>query len=338
MTNKKIEISDEKFDINMLFYFFLKHLVKTKLTERQTIKVIDIINNPTIDTWEGKKESISEYADTFRGGKKYNFINTIDRITIGIDFELFDFSLRLYSIKDLLLEESKLKRVAISDRLSKLPPLSLEYDKISLMTPYATRVNGALLALIFFDNLDDKKTNFMSSLAEEYLVALSEKAIYLKGLGVEPNQIFMLVFNESINQSIISDSGLNYEERIEGVLVHKVGVKKEDIKKTHDKDDASTEFDFLFDIKGRTYGVGAKKTLRERYKQFIKTGLTSDIDIMIEITIGLDLNKAKAETIRKHGTYIFLSDEIYDESEYLIDMEGVYPTSKLTRETLLSLE
>jgi hypothetical protein len=58
---------------------------------------------------------------------------------------------------------------------------------------------------------------------------------------------------------------------------------------------------------------------------------------MIEITIGLDLNKAKAEIIRSHGTYIFLADEIYDSHQYLIDLEGIFPTSQLTKETLLSL-
>jgi hypothetical protein len=46
------------------------------------------------------------------------------------------------------------------------------------------------------------------------------------------------------------------------------------------------EFELFFELDGRTYGIGAKRTLRERYKQFIKTSHTSKIDVMIEITLG----------------------------------------------------
>ena len=38
-------------------------------------------------------------------------------------------------------------------KLENLYPLSLEYDKITIYSPYATRVNGALLTLIFFDKI-----------------------------------------------------------------------------------------------------------------------------------------------------------------------------------------
>ena len=178
------------------------------------------------------------------------------------------------------------------------------------MNPYSTRVNGALLALVFFENLEAEKTHFISQLAVDYLQSLSVDARYLQNLGVEPNQIFMLIFNESVNQSIISTSGIDYEDRIYSVLLTDMGLKPNQIQKIHDEKDASTEFDFLFELEGRFYGIGAKKTLRERYKQFIKTCLTSNIDVMIEITIGLDLSQAKAQTIRSHGTYIFLADEI----------------------------
>jgi UDP-N-acetylglucosamine 4,6-dehydratase len=42
-------------------------------------------------------------------------------------------------------------------------------------------------------------------------------------------------------------------------------------KRIHDKFDQSTEYDFYFKIDKISYGIGAKRTLRERYKQFIKT-------------------------------------------------------------------
>ena len=41
-----------------------------------------------------------------------------------------------------------------------------------------------------------------------------------------------------------------------------------------------------------------------------------DIDVMIEITLGMDLNESKAKTIRAHGVYIFVSDEIYQSRKW----------------------
>jgi len=332
---KKLEVNEKQFDINLNFYFFLKHLVKTKLTGNQTAKILSI--RYTGD-WKKVINIIHAEAENLKGKKKDEFLNVINRINSDNSLRLFIFSLRLYLIKDLLLEEAKLKQSLITDSMQKLPILSLEYDRCSLLNPYSTRVNGALLALIFFEKLEAGENQFISKIAIDYLQSLSDEAQYLQKIGVEPNQIFMLVFNESINQSIISDSGINYEDRIYSVLLSDVELQPDDIQKIHDEKDASTEFDFLFSLEGRSYGIGAKKTLRERYKQFIKTGLTSDIDVMIEITIGLDLNKTKAETIRNHGTYIFLADEIYNEREYFKEIEGVFPTSQLDRETLLSLK
>jgi len=57
--------------------------------------------------------------------------------------------LRLYQIKDLLLEDAKISENLDLNKLSDLDPLSLEYDKISVLKPYKTRLSGALLALLF---------------------------------------------------------------------------------------------------------------------------------------------------------------------------------------------
>ncbi len=239
----------------------------------------------------------------------------------------------------MLLEEAKFKKAIIGERLSKLHPLSLEYDKLSVLNPYSTRVNGALLALLFFEKLEAGQSDFMSADVEQFLKSLSNDAISLKTEeGVEPNQIFMLMFNESINQSIISDSGANYEDRILSVLTDELEISENAISKTHDQKDASTEYDFFFRLDdGRSYGIGAKRTLRERYKQFIKTAHTGEIDVMIEITIGLDLNRAKAETIRTHGVYIFVANEVYDNRDDLQHLDGVFPIRELTIQTFLNL-
>jgi len=100
--------------------------------------------------------------------------------------------------------------------------------------------------------------------------------------------------------------------------------QEDNIYKTHDKTDKSTEYDLFFELNGKTFGIGAKRTLRERYKQFIKTSYTSKIDVMIEITLGVDLNEAKAKIINRHGTILFVSDEIYMNREFLQKLNGVY--------------
>lgn len=334
----KIQISDDKFDINLKFYFFLKHLVKSQLTNGQLLETLEICSNPNSD-WDESVTKILRQIENFKGQKKKDdYSIVIELIQSSRDLRLFVFSLRLYSIKDMLLAEAKLKKFVIGEKLAKLHKLSLEYDKLSVLNPYSTRVNGALLALLFFDKLEAGISDFMSAEVEEFLKSLSNDAISLKNEGVEPNQIFMLMFNESINQSIISDSGTNYEDRIFSVLIDGFGLDKSQISKTHDKEDASTEYDFFFRLDdGRSYGIGAKRTLRERYKQFIKTAHTGEIDVMIEITIGLDLNQAKAETIRTHGVYIFVADEVYDNREDLLALPGIFPVRDLTKETLLKL-
>jgi hypothetical protein len=339
MNIEKLEISQSKFDINLKFYFFLKYLVKTSLSDNQSNEILKtyILNSKSDYTIIIKK--IIKYIEEKikNGSKKQKLIfEIIDEINSNIDLELFIFSLKLYMIKDLLLQEAKLKDLLDISKLENLDPLSLEYDKITIYSPYSTRVNGALLSLIFFDKLDNNETNFISKEAESFIHNLSKFAIELKNKGVEPNQIFMLMFNESINQSIISDSGSNYEDRILSVLTS-IGIDENKIEKTHDKDDSSTEFDFFFELENKTYGIGAKRTLRERYKQFIKTAQMTKIDVMIEITLGIDLTEEKVKAIRNHNVFLFVADEIYNAYEYLQKENGVYPSKDLTIEVLEQL-
>lgn len=339
MKIEKLDINKEKFDINLKFYFFLKYLVKAKITDRQAKIIFEI---HTLSQRVDFKLTILEKIETIFGSSKkglqsQSFIGSMfDIVENETDIELFIFSLKLYMIKDLLLQEAKTKDLLDISKLDNLDPLSLQYDKVTLFSPYSTRVSGALLSLMFFDRLENNETSFISKDAEALIKKLSLEAIGLKNKGVEPNQIFMLMFNESINQSIISDSGSNYEDRILSVLT-KIGIDKTTIKKMHDKDDASTEFDFFFELEGKKYGIGAKRTLRERYKQFIKTAQMTRIDVMIEITLGLDLTEEKAKSIRNHGVYLFVSDEVYQMNKYLQNLEGVFSTKSLTIKTFSAL-
>ena len=338
MKIEKLDIEKKRFDINLKFYFFLKYLVKTNLSDNQATAILKIYSLKS--SFKVATSQIIKYTEDKikTGSKKQKLLfEILDELDSELSLKLFIFSLKLYMIKDLLLREAKLKDLLDVSKLENLDPLSLEYDKITLYSPYATRVNGALLSLIFFDKLERNETNFISKDADDYIKSLSRIAIELKDKGVEPNQIFMLMFSESINQSIISDSGSNYEDRIFSVLTS-IGIDGDKIDKTHDKDDSSTEFDFFFELNGKSYGIGSKKTLRERYKQFIKTAQMSDIDVMIEITLGTDLTKEKVEAIRKHNVFLFVSNEVYINEDYLQDLDGVYSSTDLTLSTLKRLE
>lgn len=336
MKIEKLEIKKEKFDINLKFYFFLKYLIKADLTDNQAHTLLKIyflnIKNYHTEIVEKIREYIENKIKT-NSRKQKLLYEIMDEIHTNTDLSLFVFSLKLFIIKDLLLEEAKMQNVFDISRLAHLDPLSLEYDKITLFSPYSTRVTGALLSLIFFDKLNQNNINFMTKTAEDFIYNLSDFAIRLQKKGVEPNQIFMLMFSESINQSIISDSGSNYEDRILTVL-KSIGLHENNIQKIHDKNDSSTEFDFFFELNNKTYGIGAKRTLRERYKQFIKTAQMTHLDVMIEITLGVDLTKEKVKSIRSHNVFLFVSNEVYTENSYLQEMDGVFSTKDLTLQTL----
>lgn len=332
MKTEKLIIEKSKFDINLKFYFILKYLLKASLSDKDIKKIIEIYS-----LYKGLsfKKTLLNEMDTLcgfskSGLKKKDFLTDIlDLFETDLDSELFIFGLKLIAIKPLLLQEAKTRDLLDTSKLPTLNPLSLAYDKITLFSPYSTRVSGALLSLIFFDKLENKDTVFISSDTTEFLKELSKDVVKLKKMGVEPNQIFMLMFSESINQSIISDSGSNYEDRILSVLMA-IGIDENKISKTHDKNDSSTEFDFFFDIDGKTYGIGAKRTLRERYKQFIKTAQMTTIDVMIEITLGIDLTEEKVKAIRNHNIFLFVADEIYQSSEYLQKIDGIFSSKDLT--------
>lgn len=333
MKIEKLKIESGKLDLNLKFYFFLKYLVKAKLTEAQYGRLLE-----KISLGSDPFEEMGEFVKNISGKSKKEALDLLfEQMESEVDIEMFVFGLKLYICKDLLLREAKISDIANIDKLKNLNPLSVGYDKISVYKPYHTRVNGALLALLFFENLEKNKTNFMSAEAADFVKSLSKSVISLKKRGLEPNQIFMLMFSESVNQSIISDSGSNYEDRILMVL-KKIGIAEKDIKKMHDKDDSSTEFDFFFEVDGRSYGIGAKRTLRERYKQFIKTAKMSKIDVMIEITLGLDLNEEKAKIINGNGVYLFVAEEIYESREFLRKLKGVYSAKDLSIKTLKSLK
>ncbi len=197
MTIENLCLSKEKIDINLNFYFFLKHIVKLKPNYREVNSMIEAINLLKSNV----TSLITALEEMFKKNKpKTEQIRDIYiRLITSDDIEVFDFSLRLYRIKDLLLAEAKVSESLDIDKLSELHPLSLEYDKISILKPYKFRVNGALLTLLFFEKLDAGKINFISQDSLYLIEDLAKKANSFKNIGLESNQIFMIMFNESIN-------------------------------------------------------------------------------------------------------------------------------------------
>ncbi len=337
MQINKIKIKKSKLDANFNLYFFLKEL-------NGAIKLSDNEINKFLEAYFANKQlSVSKIKFIFLNiieqlsdKKKEGMLALMFQTKTDVDFSTLVFSLKLMQIKTLLLAEAKLGEVAEMSSLENINQLSIHYDTISKSKPYYTRVNGALLSLLFFSKLEEKDTSFISKSTEEYVATLFKEYEYLKKKGLEPNQMFMLMFSESINQSILSDAGSSYEDRIYNILIG-LGIPAIDIKKTHDKADSSTEFDFFFELNGKTYGIGAKRTLRERYKQFIKTAQMTKIDVMIQITLGLDLTEEKAKSIAQHGVITFVSDEIYQSRKYLQELTTVHSASTLNLDLLKRL-
>jgi hypothetical protein len=64
MDIQKLQIQQHKIDINLQFYFFLKHIVKLSPTDRQLESMLEIINSSKIDTLNGKNKSLENvFAD-----------------------------------------------------------------------------------------------------------------------------------------------------------------------------------------------------------------------------------------------------------------------------------
>jgi len=336
MNIKKLKIKKSILDVNLIFYNFLKKITQSHLTDNQINGLLIIyFSNKGIKT-ENLKELFYSYIEKNIKRKELNILLDLISEIDNKNLNIFIFALRLNLIKRLIVQESKLTQTIKVQELQGLHQLSLEYDKISTQVAYVNRVSGALLSLLFFEKIEKGQTNFISDTAEIFLKNIVSEYKTLLKKGLEANQIFSLLLSESINQSIISSAGGSYEDRIRAILIG-AGISEKGITKTHDKDDDSTEFDFFFDYRGRTYGIGAKRTLRERYKQYIKTGYMSKIDVMIEVTLGTDLREAGAKAIRKHDVYLFVADEVYKSKKFLQIIDGIYPASKFSLSLLKKL-
>lgn len=181
MKIEKLDLSKEKADINLKFYFFLKHINKLNPSNNQLNLILENIN-----LLKSNIEFLLEKFDEIFAKSQFK-IDNIKEIGLKInnqdDIDLFDFSVRIYQIKNLLLAEAKIFETIDLNILSDLHPLSMEYEKISLLKPYKKRVSGALLSLLFFEKIDNSEFNFMSKDSLNYISDLSKKAKKFKKMA-----------------------------------------------------------------------------------------------------------------------------------------------------------
>lgn len=328
--NIMTKINNSKLDINFVFYNLLKKFIKIK-NKTQLEKYLESIERnknrsfdeqfKILDNSLGEKlrEKIAENdTDIFEA-----FVNNKDIL------DLIEFSLYLLLQKDWLLERAK---VIASEKFvndgSKLCKLTMAYDTLSIGKPYYIRVGGALLVLKWFEGFSNfclKKNDLLKR-----IIIIHKK---LKKNGLESNQIFMLLFTESMNQSITSFSGSDFENRITEILMN-CGIKEKDIEKGHDSKYTDMEYDHKFVWNNKIIGIGAKRTLRERYKQFARSPKDLDVDVLINITLGVDFNKQKLENISRYGVYSVVADEVYDRHKYFQDNNFVIKGSSLNKSFL----
>jgi hypothetical protein len=253
-------------------------------------KLVTILRNET------KRAKVLDLLDLFKDDVKL-----IESLSLAIKFLRF----KEYILKEKskfnsfeLVEEIIKKRFADRGIVSPSYRLTMTYDNYTALAPYSDRVCSAFL---------------LNSKSDEFF-----------GITVPDinKSVFQIILDESIMQSGRSNSGGDYENRI-ATLFDYYGLKYD--RHSHERDDASQEHDLLIEFKSKRIGVGAKRTLRERYKQYNPV----EVDVSIVFTIGEDLNEAKANVItNNYKSYIFVSDEIYDQNEYMKRNKMVYKVTQ----------
>lgn len=330
--SNRINIHDEIVDNNLVFYMFLKSITKIKFTESQFDNFSRELKEITMnkDTIYQQIEYIMKNKDIVGNSAKRN--NEIDHL-LGVIYEsndhekmyyLLEGAVYIYSYKDLIISESKAKSANLYTVEDEEPDfLSLKYDINSIKNPYSLRVVTSLfISALINDN------TFISNDSVEIIHNIKNKVDTLENnYYINSETMFSIIMQESVNQSIISDAGNNYESRIQRTLV-KEGF--EVTPNSHDDRLTSVEYDFKFKVNKYTIGISAKRTLRERYKQNHRSVSELGVDKMLIITLGTDLNEAKIDNILTlQGQYILVSAEIYNSKDYMKQNERVFSSDNL---------
>lgn len=334
-----MDISKKEYDNNLLFYTILKNLIKCHLSENkmllleQLIKENNELNYAKLIEFLSKNvvnENIKAYDDYT------TLLNLCNEENTTMWKDLICLSIELLLSKNLILEEAKsYAKIQYNDGLAThKDKLSFGYDMVNLEYPYGQRVISALLVYAL-TNIE-RDTEFILETSGKSIKQLNNMIRDITNkYNINANNIFMIIMDESINQSIISTAGSSYESRVNSVLLN---ISDNVHTHAHDKFINSVEYDYTFEIDGKVYGVSAKRTLRERYKQNFEDVNQLSVDAMFLVTLGIDLNEEKLNNImQRHGYYVVVSQELYDSNQYFKKNGRVISSKNFNRENLKKL-
>ncbi|NFE95839.1 UNVERIFIED_ORG: hypothetical protein B2H95_00805 [Clostridium botulinum] len=207
-------------------------------------------------------------------------------------------------------------------------PLTLKYDNITVTSVYMKRAI----------TLRHMQTYIYNKIESDNIFKFIMQKLETNSICIIGSYYPIII--ESLKQASVSKGGATYEDLIYNYLLE-IGLDKysNNIQRFGHEDIGSLENDFKFTYNGRKFGISAKKTLRERYKQYVNlTEKETDLDIFLTITLGTDLTKDKAETIRSFGVYIFVSPEVYNSRKFLQKIDGIFNIFDLNFNLLNSLK
>lgn len=322
-----LEVNNSRLSINLLLYRTVKEVIQSKISNNHILKLIEqlklLINSR--EDFETKKIILLDFAQSLSSSK--NVQNRLaelieNSIIEDIHFNVFKLSLNILRFKDYILEKSKLysENFKVCDDIH---IMDFQYDQNMLNLPYAIRVSGALLIKVLFTEIEKNENDFYSSLTSD-IRKINE---------IDPETILQIIFAESASQAIRSLSGSGYEHRFETLLnANNLSYNGQ----CFDKNIKAVEYDFKITLEnGKKIGVSAKRTLRERYKQNHENITDLEVNAMILVTLGIDLNKAKVDYIlEKENHYIFVASDLYKKIDYFHNNRRVFALNDLNKETL----
>lgn len=341
LLDSSVMAEEFSFRNSLLFYTLLKMLVQCKLSETKLIRLQEIVNSDSLKEVNSAlkiKKFLLSLSDIvgFEQATRSNYetlVNTLRENNIDCWKCCIDLAVDLLLIKDLILQESK---AYINNQIKKnvnniSDKLSMQYDISNIEIPYGLRVACSLMSYAVTDINRDKE--FILANTNETINNLQTKVVALKEkYKVTANNVYSLIVGESVNQSIVSDAGSSYESRFNEMILPVV----DDISgHTHDSKIPSVEYDFILSKNNKKIGVSAKRTLRERYKQNFEDVDQLDVDYMMLVTLGTDLNEEKMKNIlQREKIFIIVASENYDSKEYLKNNSRVISSKDLSDEKL----
>lgn len=334
-----MDISKNEYENNLLFYTILKNLIKCHLNENKMIlleqlieenkelgffKLIEFLEQNVVNS---NVKSYEDYTTLLNLCNEKNYNMWVDLTILSIELLLS---------KNLILEEAKsYAKMQYDDGLaSHKDKLSFGYDMVNLEYPYGQRVISALL--VYTITNINRENEFILETSGKSVKKLNDRIKDVTSkYNINANNIFMIIMDESINQSIISTAGSSYESRVNSVLLN---ISDTVHSHAHDKFINSVEYDYTFELDGKVYGVNAKRTLRERYKQNFEDVNQLSVDAMFLVTLGIDLNEEKLNNImQRHGYYVVVAQEIYDSKQYFKKNGRVISSKNFNAESLRKL-